>query len=135
MYLVDTNVWLERLLEQEKSKEVERFLGAVSTDKLYITDFSFHSIGIILTKLERIEILTKFIIDLFIEGKVCLISLTPQDILETISVIEKFKLDFDDAYQYVAAERYNLLIVSFDSDFDKTKKGRKTPEEILKKLL
>jgi hypothetical protein len=39
-------------------------------------------------------------------------------------------LDFDDAYQYSAAEKYNLTIVSFDSDFDRTPRGRKTPAEI-----
>ena len=45
----------------------------------------------------------------------------------------KFKLDFDDAYQYVAADKYDLIIVSFDTDFDTTEKGRKTPKEILLK--
>jgi len=45
-------------------------------------------------------------------------------------VRKKFQLDFDDAYQYVAAEKYNLTIISFDNDFDKTERGRKTPEEI-----
>jgi len=29
-------------------------------------------------------------------------------------------LDFDDAYQYALAEKHDLIIVSFDSDFDKT---------------
>lgn len=28
MYLVDTNIWLERLLDQERSAEVGRFLFA-----------------------------------------------------------------------------------------------------------
>lgn len=27
MYLVDTNIWLERLLDQERSAEVGRFLS------------------------------------------------------------------------------------------------------------
>jgi predicted nucleic acid-binding protein len=29
----------------------------------------------------------------------------------------------DDAYQYVAAERYDVEIVSFDNDFDGTERG------------
>lgn len=37
-----------------------------------------------------------------------------------------------DAYQYVAAEKQNLTIISFDKNFDKTKQGRKTPAEALK---
>jgi predicted nucleic acid-binding protein len=37
----------------------------------------------------------------------------------------------DDAYQHVAAEKYNLALVSFDSDFDHTERGRKTAAEAL----
>lgn len=132
MYLVDTNIWLERLLEQERSEEVAKFLNLIPTEKLFITDFSFHSISIILTKLRKFKILTTFIHDVFIKGEVSLISLAPKDVLEIIPVMDKFKLDFDDAYQYVAAEKYDLIIVSFDEDFDITERGRKTPIEILK---
>ncbi|MBW2083669.1 MAG: hypothetical protein DRH15_04210 [Deltaproteobacteria bacterium] len=38
--------------------------------------------------------------------------------------MEKFALDFDDAYHYTAAETYELTLVSFDSDFDRTERGR-----------
>ena len=31
----------------------------------------------------------------------------------------RFKLDYDDAYQYALAEKDNLILVSFDSDFDR----------------
>jgi hypothetical protein len=47
-----------------------------------------------------------------------------------IEAAQKFNLDFDDAYQYVAAEKNDLSIVSFDSDFDRTERERKTPAEI-----
>jgi len=40
-------------------------------------------------------------------------------------------LDFDDAYQYAVAARYELTLISFDSDFQRTDKGHKTPSEIL----
>lgn len=53
MYLVDTNVWLERLLGQDESDEVGQFLDQISSDRLFITDFAFHSICVILTRLER----------------------------------------------------------------------------------
>ena len=46
--------------------------------------------------------------------------------------MKQFKLNFDDAYQYVTAEKYGLTLVSFDTDFDHTEQGRKTPGEILK---
>jgi len=49
---------------------------------------------------------------------------------QVADVESEFKLDFDDAYQYVSAEKNELTIVSFDSDFDRTKLGRKTPAEL-----
>ena len=45
--------------------------------------------------------------------------------------MQGFGLDFDDAYQYTATEKYGLTIVSFDSDFDRTERGRRTPGEML----
>ena len=73
-----------------------------------------------------------FVQDVFTDGDVVLIHLEPEDTGCLVQVMEQFNLDFDDAYQYVAAERYNLSIVSFDSDFDRTELGRRTPAEILR---
>lgn len=42
-------------------------------------------------------------------------------------VAEAFGLDFDDAYQYVVAEKFDLMLVSFDTDFDRTDKKRIIP--------
>lgn len=131
MYLVDTNVWLERLLEQARAEEVAQFLDRIPSERLFITDFAFHSIGVILTRLHRAEALLRFVQDTFIDGAVTLIHLGPEDTQRMLDVIEQFKLDFDDAYQYVAAEKYNLTLVSFDGDFDRTERGKKTPAEIL----
>ena len=44
---------------------------------------------------------------------------------------KRFKLDFDDAYQYSIAERHDLTMVSFDTDLDRTERKRKTPLELL----
>jgi len=134
MYLVDTNVWIERLLDQERAEEVKRFLDSVSSDQLSITDFSFHSIGVILSRLNRHEGLLRFAQDILIDGAVRLIRLSPVDTQRQVNVIEQLRLDFDDAYQYVVAEQYNLTLASFDSDFDHTPRGRKTPAEILATL-
>ncbi|MEW6374802.1 MAG: PIN domain-containing protein [Thermodesulfobacteriota bacterium] len=131
MYLLDTNVWLERLLDQERSNEVGQFLAQVSSEHLFITDFAFHSIGVVLTKLKKIEGLIRFVKDAFIEGATVLVHLGPEDIQGVIDVNQRFNLDFDDAYQYVAAEKYGLTLISFDSDFDRTERGRKLPSQIL----
>lgn len=130
MYLIDTNIWLERLLNQEKSEEVRRFLDSVPSENLYITDFTLHSIGVILHRLKKLNALIKFVQDIFINGKVKLVHLGAIDMLRVVDVMKDFNLDFDDAYQYVAAEKYDLIIISFDKDFDRTKKGRKLPSDI-----
>jgi uncharacterized protein len=53
------------------------------------------------------------------------------DLKQLLTIRRRFRLDFDDAYQYVAAEKHNLTLVSFDSDFDRTARGRKTPDALL----
>ncbi len=131
MYLLDTNIWLERLLDQDKSTEVGKLLETIPSNELFVTDFTFHSISIILCKLRKFDIYKKFVQDVFLDGGVSLIHLEPEDMDRIIIVIEKFNLDFDDAYQYVAAEKYDLELISFDSDFDQTILGRKTPEDVL----
>lgn len=132
MYLVDTNVWLERLLDQEKSEDVGNFLHRTPSEQLFITDFTFHSIAIVLNKLGRNKVLLDFVRDVFVDGSVSLIHLEPEDTNQIVFAIEEFKLDFDDAYQYVAAHKYSLSLVSWDSDFDLTDRGRTKPEDILK---
>lgn len=131
MYLVDTNIWLELLLDQEKAEDVRNLLRGINPSVLYMTHFTLYSIGIILLKLGKPEVLLSFVRDTLLDG-VKLISLDPGDMEVLVKVAEQFNLDFDDAYQYVAAEKYNLEIVSFDTDFDRTERGRKTPAQIMK---
>lgn len=131
MYLVDTNVWLERLLDQARSEEVGQFFNHIPSEQLFISDFSFHSIAVILNRLDKMEALLYFVQDAFMDSAVVLIHLNPKDTQRLVDVIEQFALDFDDAYQYVSAEKYNLTIVSYDSDFNRTEQGKKTPLEIL----
>ncbi|NOX61155.1 MAG: type II toxin-antitoxin system VapC family toxin [Chloroflexi bacterium] len=131
MFLLDTNIWLERMLDQARATEVKQFLDRVPSNQLLITDFSLHSIGVILYRLKKRSVFSLFVTDLFIEGYVGLITLRPSDIKRHMEVAEVFDLDFDDAYQYVAAELYDVDLVSFDRDFDRTKRGRRTPLDIL----
>lgn len=68
MYLVDTNIWLERLLAQAKSDEVKDLLDRIPSSELFITDFAFHSICVVLTRLKRETVLLKFVQDVFVDG-------------------------------------------------------------------
>src|SRR5437762_10367072 len=105
MYLVDTNIWLERLLNQERSDEVGRFFDLVRASELHITDFTLHSIGIILTKLHRPEVLVDFVKDVLIDSEVHLVRIEPEAVRDLVIVIQDYHLDFDDGYQYLAAQQ------------------------------
>lgn len=131
MYLVDTNVWLERLLDQERSTEAGRFLAHTTTDRLLMSDFTLHSIGVILSRLGQSAVLPPFVDDVLVQGGVALVSVEPEAMHEVVAAMDRFSLDFDDAYQYVAAGQSGAAIVSFDGDFDRTDLGRRTPADIL----
>ena len=130
MYLVDTNIFLEGLLEQERCPEVRSFLSTVDFDKLFMTDLSLHSIGIILFRLKKFELFVPFINDMVIDG-IAILSLNPNELKSLNQIIQEFNLDFDDAYQYSVAKKYDLQLISFDKDSDRTEVERKEPNEIV----
>jgi hypothetical protein len=132
MFLVDTNVWLELLLKQEKADEVRHFFMNIDADFLSITEFSLYSIGIILTRLKKDELFKNFLSDTIEDSGVGIVRLNIDDLKHLLTMCHKYQLDFDDAYQYVASEKYELILVSFDNDFDRTERKRKTPLESLK---
>lgn len=132
MYLVDTNIWLERLLDQKKSDEVGLFLSSIPTSKLIISDFSLHSIGVILGRLRQQAVFMRFVDDVLLKGGVSLQTVPLSAMQQLVNVMNSFNLDFDDAYQYVIAELAQADIVSFDKDFDRTDKRRTTPSEIIR---
>lgn len=131
MYLLDTNIWLERLLAQAQSEVVGQLLDAVTTDQLLMSDFTLHSIGVILGRLGEGAVFTQFVQDVLVDGGVVLIGLAPAAMQRVVAVMERYQLDFDDAYQYVVAEEEDAVIVSFDGDFDGTERGRLTPGQVL----
>ena len=133
MYLVDSNVWLELLLDQESAEEVRQFLQKVEANEILMTEFTLYSIGLITTRLKKEAVFEEFISDILEESGVERISLSASDLKELLSASREFGLDFDDAYQYVAAKSNDLVLVSFDKDFDKTDIERKTPKEITQK--
>ena len=130
MYLIDTNIFLEGLLEQEKAESVRYFFQAIDIEKTFMTDLALHSIGIILFRLKKYELFTSFVEDMIINGMEILSS-SPEDLMKLDRTAQQYNLDFDDAYQYMLAEKHQLQLISFDKDFDSTKIGRKEPSEIV----
>ena len=135
MYLLDTNVWLERLLNQTRAAEVKQLLAALDSSELTLSDFSLHSICVILGRTQRLALLDQFVTDLFLQVQVSLSSLSGVEVQKVIAAMGTQRLDFDDAYQYVLAKRDQLTLVSFDSHFDHTDLPRQTPTQVLATLV
>jgi len=69
-----------------------------------------------------------------IDSNVAIIRLDTDEYEQLLANRQQFTLNFDDAYQLTLCQKYDLLLVSYDADFDKTDTGKRTPEEILKNL-
>jgi len=63
MYLIDTNIFLEILLDRENKESCKKFLIRVEKGEIVaiITTFALHSIAIILEKLKGLKAYGKFL--------------------------------------------------------------------------
>jgi PIN domain nuclease of toxin-antitoxin system len=80
MYLLDSNIFLELLLDQDKADEVEKLLRSVQREELCISEFSLYSIGIVLFRRKLYEAFVRFVDDLILTGGIRLLRLTPEDV-------------------------------------------------------
>jgi predicted nucleic acid-binding protein len=117
-YLFDTNIFLEIFLDQNNKDRAKKLI-ANNLQDLNISDFSLHSIGIILLKEKKSEIFNKFLEDISAHATILSLSLAMYHELSNIA--NKFNLDFDDAYQTLIAKENNLGILTMDTDFKKLK--------------
>ena len=76
-----------------------------------------------MSRLKKLDILNDFVNDLFFNGLIEQLPLDPHDFVDIISNIEKYKLDFDDAYQLTISLKYDMTVVTFDKDFNITLKS------------
>lgn len=116
--LIDTNVFLEILLSQEKKEECKTFLNK-NIDKLYISDFTLHSIGVILIRNKKEKIYEKFINDIL--PKISVVTLSKNKYKEVAKISKKYNLDFDDSYQTCISIEKGYEIITLDNDFRKVK--------------
>ena len=115
-YLIDTNIFLEILLGQEKSEFCKTFLNQ-RLGQICTSDFSLHSIGVILFRNKKFELYNSFFNDVL--PKVKIVTLQPDEYKRVADIARQFSLDFDDSYQVAIAESLNLSIMTMDSDFNK----------------
>jgi len=84
-----------------------------------ISDFTLHSIGVILFWHKKEKIFNSFVSDVL--PKIDIVSLAS----ESYGILSEFKnkhnLDFDDSYQCKVTEEKNLTIITMDKDFVQVK--------------
>lgn len=122
MYLIDTNIFLEILLDQERAAECQELLERLQDREVifYVSSFTIHSIEVILERSELYEPLIDFLQDIHKTKGLKLFDTNTLEELEAIKLAQSINLDFDDAIQYYICKAHNLKIVSFDKHFDQT---------------
>ncbi len=119
MHLIDTNIFLELLLDQNKKKKAHEILTQVETGELevVISGFSLHSIEFILCVKKKYDILRDFLLALNEFPNVSIYHTTLEEDLKILEIVDRTSLDFDDANQYYIAKKFNAELITFDKDF------------------
>ena len=129
--LLDTNIFVEALLQQERAQECVQLLQNRDDDySIALTEFSLYSVGIILEKNGGQAIWKRFLRDCQAASFI-LVSSSYELEEEILEIAERYELDIDDAHQYEATRRLGAELVSFDRDFDRTDLTRKEPKDFL----
>jgi len=131
MYLVDTNIFLEVLLSRAKKEECKNFLRALRDGKKsgIVTDFTIHSIVVIMDQLKKLSELKTFLLSLLAYRGLHVYSTTIADEVKATEVAAEQNLDMDDAIQYSSALSAKAdAMVSFDKHLDNLKIPRIEPK-------
>ncbi|MBI4746452.1 MAG: type II toxin-antitoxin system VapC family toxin [Deltaproteobacteria bacterium] len=133
MYLVDTNIFLEILLEQERADECETLVERLREGDLtaLVSSFTLHSIEVIMERTGRHDLLLEFLKDVDSAKGLRRFDTTTLDELDALRLGKSVKLDFDDSIQYFICETHNLKIISFDRHFDNKDIMRIEPIDVL----
>ncbi len=114
--LVDSNIFIEILLRQKKEKECSQFVYD-NFETICISQFALNSVALICFRNKKYFLFNHFLTD--IASHIPVLTLTISDLLQIDFIISHYGLDYDDAYQYIAAKSNNLEITTLDADFKK----------------
>ena len=135
--LIDANVILEFLLARPRQDECLTLLKLTSDGSVtaFVMSFAVHSIEYILYREGNLTALRNFLELLQSSVGLTMYESSPTEDLAALTFTKKaeaqFQLDFDDALHYATAKRHNLVLVTFDQDFDRTDLTRAAPADIL----
>ncbi len=85
-------------------------------NEIAISDFSLHSIGVVLFRLKKQAFLKEIYNDLFNAG-IQILSLPKSSLVLIGDISRRLNLDFDDTYQYLVAKEFGLTLLTLDQNF------------------
>jgi len=132
--LVDTNIFLEVMLSRSKREECKKLLAMLRDGKAkgIVTDFTVHSIMVLMDRFKKLEELKTFLLSLMAHKGLYVYTTPVADEVNAVESAEESKLDVDDAIQYGTALSVNAdAIISFDKHFDNLEVQRKEPAQII----
>ena len=134
--LIDSNIIVEIGRKQNKNRVCGDFLNSIKegmiSEEIFITQFALHAIEALVSDIDS-NLIKDFLL-LIHQGFIKTYNSKTEDDLMAMSVKKDLKLDFDDAVQFIAANKLQTYLVTYDKDFSHTSLQTKTPEEVLIEL-
>ena len=112
--LSDTNVFLEIILSQEKRDVCEQFIER-GRGNLGMSDFTLHSIGVILFRYNLEAAYDAFVEEALLQVEV--FRLPHKEYASLTDIRARLRFDFDDAYQLAVAKAFGMRLVTLDAHF------------------
>ena len=137
MYFIDTNIFLEIELKQNKSEQCKEFLKRVLNGEIqaFTSDFNLDSVAVIMgAKKCRAKSIFKFLLDIMAFEGLTIYSLNMVDRIVATKYMQKHGLTFDDAVTYFVAKSLGIKeLISFDPHFDGLPEiKRLEPKDVIK---
>ncbi|HET6251164.1 MAG TPA: PIN domain-containing protein [Tepidisphaeraceae bacterium] len=133
--MLDTNCFIQIVRSRPDAPQVQALLDGIPRARLFVTDFTVHSIGVVMARFKQVGGYTAFLSGLGVGQELAIVQVEFSRLNQIANACVTHALDFDDAYQYVAAELHGLKLVSLDADFDRTPNGRLTPTAALQSFM
>lgn len=132
MFFIDTNIFIEYLLDRKFSAECKKILESVEKKQIdaVCSFFSINSICIAAVAFGKQEETIKMLDFLLNLENLFIAETTIPDNQKILEITKQTSLDFDDALQYfIAKETECNAIITLDADFKKTKMKVLHPKE------
>ena len=119
--LIDTNIFLEVFLNQDRADHCSNFLEKVDRGELsgFVTDFTIHGLAVVLERAGKGDSLAQVFTSLSAFQGSTVLHASLMEHAEIALFARQAGLDFDDSYQAYFAQRMNMPVISYDRHFDR----------------